>query len=214
MSIWKQIRQSSVEILQKLVYWQEDAHGEVTIYFVAEPASIARKRGGPVSLANLKPIVSSKSEPAILKALDREKPAEVLTYYLMGLINDHLQGFSETTAFGGRLRYEVAWDFKQLKRTFRVRPESLLVAMWLQFARAVEGGFEFRSCAVCHKLFEISPPVTRRTRLHCSDACKLAAYRQRQVDARKMYSTGMTFKEIAQELRSEVATVRKWLTGE
>lgn len=61
-----------------------------------------------------------------------------------------------------------------------VVPRSLLGGIWTQFAAAVAGNLEFRSCFVCNTWFELSPETNRTNRMYCSDACRTRAHRKRK----------------------------------
>lgn len=83
--------------------------------------------------------------------------------------------------------------------------------LWWQFAAAVCENKQFRKCLTCGKQFELSPSINRISRHYCKNACKVAAFRQRKVDARKLKDRGHTLKQIAERLDSEVSIVRGWL---
>jgi hypothetical protein len=56
--------------------------------------------------------------------------------------------------------------------------------------------------------------VARSHRRFCSNACKTKAHRNKQDRARQLFTVEKkTFEEIAKELDSDVATVRRWITG-
>jgi hypothetical protein len=56
--------------------------------------------------------------------------------------------------------------------------------------------------------------VARSHRRFCSNACKTKAHRNKQDRARQLFTVkNMTFEEIAGELDSDVATVKRWITG-
>jgi hypothetical protein len=58
-------------------------------------------------------------------------------------------------------------------------PKNLLGALWLQFARAVDGGNEFRRCAYCQSWIEPSEHG-RVTRRYCSGTCRRKAFEVRK----------------------------------
>jgi hypothetical protein len=63
-------------------------------------------------------------------------------------------------------------------RTLRLqrKPDNLLSAMWLQFAKAVEGNKTYAECAHCRKEFEIaSSEGSRRDKKYCSNSCRARA---------------------------------------
>jgi len=52
----------------------------------------------------------------------------------------------------------------------------------------------------------------RSDKAYCTDACRKKAHRERRERARQLYAGGKKVKEIAQELKADVASVRKWVT--
>lgn len=95
----------------------------------------------------------------------------------------------------------------------RVRPRSLLGALWLQLAQAIDGNARYRSCRVCSAWFELHPDRARSDRAYCSNGCRFKAYRGRQARARELHSEGQDVETIARELGSDVETIRKWTGG-
>jgi len=83
--------------------------------------------------------------------------------------------------------------------------------MWLQLARVVSGNKEFRQCAQCDRSFEVSPDVTRKSRIYCSERCRSQAYRSRKATAHEMRAAGKSVQQIADKLKSDVETVRGWM---
>lgn len=96
-------------------------------------------------------------------------------------------------------------------RKLAVVPQSLRDAIWLQFGLAVLEQKKFRSCDVCARPFEVSPQVARTNRTLCSPACKARAHRQRRDQALKLADKGMTARQIAKRVGSQLSTVEKWL---
>lgn len=92
----------------------------------------------------------------------------------------------------------------------RVVPKNLLGALWLQFARAVDGNRDFRRCRQCGQWFAVSPSE-RTSREFCSNACRSKAYRERIEKALRMHAEGKPIGLIALELESDERTVVKWI---
>jgi hypothetical protein len=92
-------------------------------------------------------------------------------------------------------------------------PRTFLAALWLQFAQAVAEDKDYRQCGECGSWFEVSPEVARTNRRFCSNACRSRLYRQRQARAKELFAEGKSLQEIAAELRSTVAVVKKWIGG-
>jgi hypothetical protein len=85
--------------------------------------------------------------------------------------------------------------------------------VWLQFATVVSENLVYGRCPECGTWFEVAPNAARSSRRFCSTGCRSKAYRERQDRARQLHTAGKTFEEIAAELESDAATVRKWVTG-
>lgn len=65
----------------------------------------------------------------------------------------------------------------------RVRPRSLLSAMFLQLLQELTGERRLRKCDQCDTWFEVTSRAGRQTRMDkrfCSDACRQEAYRKRR----------------------------------
>ena len=108
----------------------------------------------------------------------------------------------------------TAWDPDRQRPTLQLVAPTLLAAVWLQLADAVSNDRTFNRCRTCGKWFEVAPEVARSHRRFCSNACKTKAHRNKQDRARQLFTVEkMTFEEIADELDSDVATVRRWITG-
>lgn len=59
-------------------------------------------------------------------------------------------------------------------------PLNLAGALWLQFALAVAGNHDYRSCEYCGKPFIVAPEANRTNRRYCKDSCKTLACRKRK----------------------------------
>lgn len=94
-------------------------------------------------------------------------------FWLHRLVNDNLT----RSTYAALLR--VPASDEALPFAVGVEPLGLLGFMWLQLARVIEGGIEFRACARCKTRFALHPDVARSNRNHCSNACKEAKYEAR-----------------------------------
>jgi ferredoxin len=88
-------------------------------------------------------------------------------------------------------------------------PGSLISALWLQFARAVQEGKTHRQCEQCGRWFEVMPEKLEGGK-YCRNACRTKAYRLRIEEARKLRAAGMSVKKIAEKLGSDEKTVKGW----
>jgi hypothetical protein len=68
-----------------------------------------------------------------------------------------------------------------LRMTFQV--ESLIGAMWLQLALAIDGKRKYRSCPVCGRWWDAT--AARSDKLTCSDRCRKSKQRAQMTDAKE-----------------------------
>jgi Putative ATPase subunit of terminase (gpP-like) len=91
-------------------------------------------------------------------------------------------------------------------------PKNLLGALWLQFARAIDGNKDYRRCGGrCGQWMAISLDAHRTHKRFCSDACRNKAYRERQAEARRLYVEGLSVEQIAQQLGADFRAVQRWV---
>jgi hypothetical protein len=124
--------------------------------------------------------------------------------HLMGSVNAWTRGL-----IGPRLQL----DEQQERLVSRIVPTSLFGALWLQFHQAIVGETDFRQCVVCRGWFAISPRVNRASKQYCGDACRSQALRDRRKRAQQLHVEGKAPEQIAEELGSDVPTVRKWISN-
>jgi hypothetical protein len=109
----------------------------------------------------------------------------------------------------------LLYDPETGKRAMHFVPRNLLSVLWLQFAQAIEGDRQYRACKECGKWFGISLEGDGRSnrRLFCSDPCKSKDYRRRKERSRVLKGEGKSAAEIAEELETELKTVKGWIKG-
>ncbi len=110
-----------------------------------------------------------------------------------------------------RISMELSWDQHHTRLDLQYLPTTLLAAIWLQFARAVDGDRDYRQCRECARWYEVSPEVARTNRRFCSDACRAKHYRSRKAAARQLHADGHALPQIAERFGTDVATVRGWV---
>lgn len=101
----------------------------------------------------------------------------------------------------------------RIKPNMKLEPgfPDLLNAIWFQFAKAIDAGRRFARCKQCGKFFEISGGAGRTDKIHCSQRCQIAAWRERRRKAKQLRAEGATLREIAKQLGSDVSAVKGWL---
>jgi hypothetical protein len=156
-----------VSLRRFLPLW--DAKRKPEIIFKTKPHGIFAESIEPPFISET--VVYLDTEPDNYERL-RDKPAEIARHYLKAKVNAKLvEHYSpprllDEKVYGGLPLFIV--------------PTSLIAALWLQFAFAIDGGRQYRSCKNCKKWFEIGSSVRRTDAEACSDSCRAAfAYKHR-----------------------------------
>ncbi len=119
---------------------------------------------------------------AIPESCNKEEYTRLALFAAQVIINNKLQ----LHCYPPQLIFSMTNDKPELN----FRPKNLIGAMWLQFARAIDGNKEYRRCAMCPTWMEVgdytnSPSSYRRSKKYCSNTCKCKAYRRRQSKKKK-----------------------------
>jgi hypothetical protein len=191
---------------EPLELWKE----ELEAFKLALEAWDAVAAASGQALAELKAKLATPQLPLALQRalhLDDEDPAMAALSLIQRLADARLREHIET-----RLRFRGNLP----RLNVSLLPRTLLGALWLQFAVAVDGLKRFNRCSRCGAPFEVSrAPRTgkRRDAQFCSARCRVNHYRVRIEQARRLRSTGMTAQRIARELGTSAVTVQGWVTG-
>lgn len=100
--------------------------------------------------------------------------ARAALFFLQEYTHQHMNGHITT-----RLLYTTGRD----RLNLHVIPNNLLGALWLQFARSIDGDKEYRRCEACGTWFEVSLDANRKSAKYCRSACRSKAYRDRKAQA-------------------------------
>jgi hypothetical protein len=190
-SLWDLIRSGDRDRMSQRVYWG----GAREVLYHAWPANPEAERKG-VEL-----IFAPDHFGDALRQFIPGDPFRPAHSYLNRRVNEWVEG-----AATPRLMWYETTGQTELKLV----PTTLLAALWLQFADAVAGNRQYRGCKECGLWFEVAPETARTSRLFCSGPCRAKAYRGRQQRARELHGKGWSFKDIAEELGSDIPTVKKW----
>jgi hypothetical protein len=93
----------------------------------------------------------------------------------------------------------------------QIVPATLLAAMWLQFARAIDTDKQYRRCKACSRWFQVSAGDSRTDRIFCSDPCKSRDYRAKKQEAIRLRGEKRTAQQIAKRLGTTPEVVKRWL---
>jgi hypothetical protein len=89
-------------------------------------------------------------------------------------------------------------------------PKNLLTAIWLEFAESIDEQTRFLQCGGCGKWLPM-PVHTTRDRRYCAEACRMRAMRGRKFKAHELAKQGVPAPQIAEQLGSKIAVVKKWI---
>jgi hypothetical protein len=202
-TLWDLAEENDVEELSKIIHWT----GPRTVVY--EYGRDPKKEKDEVSKywAGYSLIAMDEGERKRVhpELIDRFQYGELnlpVRYYIQKIINDRLKGL---------VFPQMLWERNRNRLSLYFVPSSLLGALWLQFAQAIDGDKKYRKCQECRKPYEISPETARTSKLFCSNACRSKNYRERQAKARKMNEEGKTLEFIAQDLRTDLDTARGWI---
>ena len=212
--LWNRTEQEDMEGLARHIHWFKDSDGRDGVAYTAQ--LLGKEVAAAVSKVGFKRAADKFSAEIIASAfyqshrLEMMHPGDVIVpakYYVQKVINKHLEK---------RVSPKILWDVRRQPVKLRLfhMPESLIGALWLQFAQAVHGDKKFYYCDQCGSAFELDPRIgAKRGRKFCSNACRSKALRNRQIEARRLSQEGMKPAEIAKRLDSKIATVKKWITA-
>jgi hypothetical protein len=204
---WDLIQHQDEEDLARHIVLQADSATGPSIHFESHPATATCKHPPLGDVPVREPIASRTGSPDVLERFlsgDVLAPAKT---YLQVQLDQHLHHAADDVRVG------MTWDSRRQQPVLSYWCRTLLSAVWLEFATVVNENLAFGRCPECKRWFEVGTNAARASREFCSTACRSKAYRQRQDRARQLFTAGTTFEEIAQQLDSDVATVRRWVTG-
>jgi hypothetical protein len=197
--LWEAARKGDVERLEQVIFWSEDG-------------SAVEIRSHPDLPDGQTPEVPTRVERAWIA--DARLDDSVLGHFTQGdLVKPALHYVQSTInrRLEGRASPRLLWDANHERLGLYIVPDSLIGALWLQFAWAVERDSQFRRCAECRIWFELAPGTARSDKLYCSTHCRTKAYRKRQAEAVRLHAEGRSIEDIALQMESDPDTVRGWI---
>ena len=200
--LWDLVRACDEDRLAQHIRWQDGPGGRLSVHYDSHPDLEPGATALPPDQRTTAVIVSAETDPALFNSLSPSDVRSPALLYIEARINEHLNDQVLT-----QLRYDPATGISSLLSF----PRNLLVGLWLQFAQAVAENKSYARCKECETWFETSIPGTRKTRMYCSDTCKVKAYMERKDRAVRLKAEGKTVKEIAHELGTDKDTVKRWL---
>jgi hypothetical protein len=219
LDVWDGYRRGHADGLAQCILWQQDAEGGDRVLFEGVPMPDERGQAHPDE-EGFDPdgdelfdterfeirdeIASPRSHADWLARFKRGDVFLPALAYVQRQVNEHLRASGPPA---------LLYDLGQDRLVLRQVPQTLLGAMWLQFAAAIDGNKKYHQCRGCRKWFEVTPRGMRSTRFHCTNGCRIRAHRERRQRALRLHAEGASFPEIARELEADLATVKRWIAG-
>jgi hypothetical protein len=216
-SLWDLAMDGDMEALEERMFWEEN----LVVY---RPPSLSKLLGAHQDRWNFwigieppDPHVELFDDRYVLRNSEHDQSQSVrlfgdivaaALFTVQRIINPWLIGDPDRR--GPFLRLDMEIESKRPR--LRHWPSNLATALWLQFATAVSENRRYHLCKECGRWFEVPRRGGRISREYCSNSCRTIAYRGRQEKARQLHSEGKPLKEIAQELGSDVKTVKGWIS--
>lgn len=196
--IWDHIKQQDSESLKKLFSWKSDNEaGTIVEYAPPQSLVVVPRTVDPFRNRRFRTIAKGNSDIDWFQSVQDKDYLAAGKRYLLLVLNAWVKN-------AGSFGIGPAKNTASLQ--MQIVPHSLLGALWLQFAQAVEQNKDYRRCAQCDRWLEISLSAVRKSKLFCSNACRTKAFRQRQAEAARLAAEGKSHAEIAEELESETET--------
>jgi hypothetical protein len=128
-------------------------------------------------------------------------------HHLRNRINEHL---------AEDIPPHVEWRRDNKTLLFSRVPQTLIGALWLQFARRLSERLptSYVSCRRCGEQLTLAhsrETGNRADAKFCSGRCRQASYRSRQVKARTLQAEGKSLQDITEAIGGRPATVRRWI---
>jgi len=202
-TLWDACQANDLDTLAKFIQW--DGEG-VQVHF---RAPLWHNESPPPMLISGN--VDGSDLPGQLRAPDLVLPAAV---YVWERVSHRLGKPGSWTALVWQREHKHGGD--NMRLNFHTLAYTLCQELWQQAAAAVGGGTPLKRCYdnACGRWFPIPPMAPLGRSQFCSDTCRVRTHRERQDQARRMWTAGKTFEEIALAVRSSVPTVKYWVTGQ
>jgi hypothetical protein len=206
--LWSMQKSANTEGLSRFIYWMGPKKRGTRKY----PSRAVAYRGPRITEWPLSFVLYEDDEGPDAKLFSGFTPGDLLgpsRVFLDGIVNNKLKEHPASVGLFPET------DRRQLRQgrhsTIRWVPSSLISCLWLQLARAIEGNRSHRQCEQCRKWFETAGEKREDARF-CGNPCRFRAYRGRIKEAQELRTGGVSLREIAQQLGSDVKTVKGWVS--
>ncbi len=160
--LWEAAHNGDVASLSRVINWK----GRDAVQYNAQP-----DEADPTQTRKWEVIASAHINPGVLAHFQPGDVIRPALYYVQRTVNESVKGI---------ISPRLLWKDDMTGLGWHVVPDSLLGALWLQLAQAISGKKEYRRCLSCDRWYELEPATARQSKLYCSDACRMRAYRRRR----------------------------------
>ena len=209
--IWDCVQAGNRKALAKVLRWEEtirhivheiDWHSKEFAKLL-EDWHAARATGGYSGLGTWHRIFEDlPSFFSGLEPLDPKDPIELGTVWVLRCLAVGMEKLVTLQPRRDVVRERIVLDYQ---------PISLLGAIYLQFALAINQETPARRCGACGRWFEVAPDRSRADRTTCSGTCRTRLHRARRRRAKRLRAAGNSLQHIAAKMETDVKTIKKWL---
>lgn len=199
LALWHLVRDDDQEKLSRVVRWDRSPKNGLEVKYESQSGEEPGRKVTEV-------IASESDTPELLRRFSAGDIVGPAWFYLERSINDRLRNHIHA-----RMVARIPGRPNTKTMSLHPVPENFFVAVWLQFAQAIDEDKRFRQCVVCKSWFEVSRGKAHKARLYCSEYCKVSAYRKRKEHGWKLHVDGKTVGEIAKLLDTDKKTVKGWI---
>ncbi len=199
--MWEATRSGDGQGLSDLIAWENDPVSCV-IYRGWEQAAKNLLDGNAPWLLRPEVIAAENMNPGLLASFSPYDLIRPALYRVQRVVNEKLREH--------RVVGKMLWDQQQTRLSLYFHPGTLIGALWVQFAQAIDGDRRYGCCQECGRWFDLTTD-RRADAKYCSGACRSKAYRQRQIEARRLSRAGFDVVDIAKRVGTNRRTVEGWL---
>ena len=209
LALWGALNESKIDDLAPHFRLQSSEGGLTSIVYESHPGEKPDRRSRTTRLLTKEvAVIDDDTHRDLVSKFRNGSIAPVVRHYLRRALDAKLEKHSSAA--------RILWiGQSQTELGIHVVPGSLIGALWLQFATAVAGDKQYRSCVNCGRWFEIASGTTRGAarsdRSHCTPTCKSRALRDRRKKVIELHRREVPEAEISKQLNTKVRTIRRWI---
>ena len=160
--LWRLTTADDHAELARRILWSEDNHKNPVVAYVANPDARPPSKPYQLDQRGIEVIASATERP---EWMEHFQPGDLIApafHYLSVIANGRLQGGLDNDVEKGTVMPRLEWDRAKRATYVQFVPDSLLGALWLQFASATSGGKSTGSASAANVCSRFRPtPIGR-----------------------------------------------------